>query len=242
MALQCDIQLPISAVKDSRFLIQQTIAEARKVRIWAANYGFIVSCCSKTRSLDSKHPYKEKNNNNNNNNHNNNNRNNNYNNNNNNRTPSGPSNSRPPCTICGMSNHATPECRTKQSEFANHSDHPFIGSESHKRLVNLIGKRDMIPKFSELQGLRRLHSESSSSSLSTYAPKKPFVKKDWKNTGTIMTTILHDEIPIPTSPNLISIFLTFPSQAASQRRINVEGLLDTGCLAEDFVVWLKCTL
>ena len=75
MALQCDIQLPISAVKDFRFLIQQTIAEARKVRIQAANHGFIVSCCNKTRSLDSKHPYKEKNNNN---------RNNNYNNNNNN--------------------------------------------------------------------------------------------------------------------------------------------------------------
>ena len=50
-----------------------------------------------------------------------------------------------------------------------------------------------------------------------------------------MTTILHDEIPIPTSPNLISVFLTFPSQAESQRRINVEGLLDTGCLAGDFV-------
>ena len=50
-----------------------------------------------------------------------------------------------------------------------------------------------------------------------------------------MTTILHDEIPIPTSPNLISVFLTFPSQAKSQRRINVEGLLDTGCLAGDFV-------
>ena len=46
MALQCDIQLPISAVKDFRFLIQQTIAEARKVRIQAANYGFIVSCCN----------------------------------------------------------------------------------------------------------------------------------------------------------------------------------------------------
>ena len=43
MALQCNIQLPISAVKDFRFLIQQTIAEARKVRIQAANYGFIVS-------------------------------------------------------------------------------------------------------------------------------------------------------------------------------------------------------
>ena len=43
MALQCDIQLPISAVKDFRFLIQQTIAEAKKVSIQAANYGFIVS-------------------------------------------------------------------------------------------------------------------------------------------------------------------------------------------------------
>ena len=94
----------------------------------------------------------------------------------------------------------------------------------------------MIPKFSELQELRRLRSESSSSSSSTYAPKKPFVKKDWKNKGTIIvTTILPGEIPIPTSPNLISVFLTFPSQAESQRRINVEGLLGTGCLAGDFV-------
>ena len=50
-----------------------------------------------------------------------------------------------------------------------------------------------------------------------------------------MTTILHDEIPIPTSPKLISVFLTFPSQPENQRRINVEGLLDTGCLARDFV-------
>ena len=142
MALQCDIQLPISAVKDFRFLIQQTIAEARKDRIQAANYGFIVSCCNKTRSVDPKHPYKERNNNNNRN------SNNNNNNDNKSRTPSGSSNSRPQCTICGMSNHITPECRTKQSEFANHSDRPFIWSESHKRLVNLVGKRDMIPKFS----------------------------------------------------------------------------------------------
>ena len=47
MALQCDIQLPISAMKDFRFLIQQTIVEARKVRIQAANYGFIAFCCVK---------------------------------------------------------------------------------------------------------------------------------------------------------------------------------------------------
>ena len=55
MALQCEIQLPISAVKDFQFLIQQTIAEARKVCIQAANYGFIVSCSNKTRSVNPKH-------------------------------------------------------------------------------------------------------------------------------------------------------------------------------------------
>ena len=34
---------------------------------------------------------------------------------------------------------------------------------------------------------------------------------------------------------LSTILPTFPSQAESQRRINVEGLLDTGYLAGDFV-------
>ena len=223
MALQCDIKMPIAVVNDIRFLIQHTIAEARKIRIQAANYGYIVPCCNKTRVVDFRHPYKYRNNNNNNIN------------NNNGRTQSGPSNSRPPCTICGMNNHTTSDCRTKQNEFANHSDRPIIGSKSHKRLVSLFGKRDMIPKFSDLQVLRRLASEPSSSSSSTYAPKKPYVKKDWKNEGTVRTTIIPDELPIPTSPNLISVLLTFSSQAETQGRINVENLLDTGCLAGDFV-------
>ena len=51
----------------------------------------------------------------------------------------------------------------------------------------------------------------------------------------VQLSIFPDELPIPPSPNLISVFLTFPSQAESQERINVEGLLDTGCLAGDFV-------
>ena len=51
----------------------------------------------------------------------------------------------------------------------------------------------------------------------------------------VQVSILPDELPIPPSPNLISVFLTFPSQAESQERINVEGLLDTDCLAGDFV-------
>ena len=49
-----------------------------------------------------------------------------------------------------------------------------------------------------------------------------------------MTTILPIKLPIPTSPNLILVFLTFSSQAETQRRINVEGLLNAGCLAGDF--------
>ena len=45
MALQCDIKMPIAAVKDFRLLIQHTIGKARKIRIQAENYGFIVLCC-----------------------------------------------------------------------------------------------------------------------------------------------------------------------------------------------------
>ena len=110
-----------------------------------------------------------------------------------------------------MNNHIIPECHTKQSEFANHSDRPFIGSEFHKRLVNLFEKWDMILKFSYLRELRRLHSEPSSPSSSTYAPKKPYAKKDWKNKGTVMTTILPDELPIATSPNLIGYDQSYDS-------------------------------
>ena len=47
------------------------------------------------------------------------------------------------------------------------------------------------------------------------------MKKEWKNKGTILTIIFRNELSIPTSPNLISVFL--------------ESLLDTGCLAGDFV-------
>ena len=69
----------------------------------------------------------------------------------------------------------------------------------------------MILKFSYLRELRRLHSEPSSPSSSTYAPKKPYAKKDWKNKGTVMTTILPDELPIPTSPNLIGYDQSYDS-------------------------------
>ena len=76
----------------------------------------------------------------------------------------------------------------------------------------MIGKRhrerDMVPKFSA-QTPQRVFKF-------LFAPKKPFVKKDWKNKGTIMTTILNDEIPIPTSPNLIPVFLTLRLRGENQ--------------------------
>ena len=61
------------------------------------------------------------------------------------------------------------------------------------------------------------------------------MKKDWKNRGTVMTTIFPNKLPIPTSPKLISLFLTFSSQAKTQSRVNMEGLLGTSCLAGNFV-------
>ena len=58
MALQYDIRMPIASVKDYRFFIQHTINEARKIRIQASNYGYVVSCGSTTRVVDSRHPNK----------------------------------------------------------------------------------------------------------------------------------------------------------------------------------------
>ena len=163
------------------FLALLIVCWIRNLRSFTDAIGILISHCSIIASL-------ERNNINNNND-------------NNGRTQGGPSNSRVPCTFCGMSSHTTHDCRTKQNEFTNHSDHPFIGSESHKRLVSLFGKRD--PKFSDLQKLRRLASEPPSALSSTYAFKKLFVKKDWKNRNTLMTTILPMKLPVPIFPNLI---------------------------------------
>ena len=59
--------------------------------------------------------------------------------------------------------------------------------------------------------------------------------KDWKSKGTYVSTILPIKLHIATSPNLLPVVLTFASQEEAQGSINVDALLDTGCLAGDFV-------
>ena len=73
---------------------------------------------------------------------------------------------------------------------------------------------------------------SGSSSLAT-KPSKP--SKDWKNKGTYVSTILPIKLHIATSPNLLQVVLTFVSHEEAKGSINLDALLDTGCLAGDFV-------
>ena len=46
------------------------------------------------------------------------------------------------CTFCGKNSHVKADCRTKSSEFTNHTDRPYIGSEVHKRMVKIIRSRE----------------------------------------------------------------------------------------------------
>ena len=75
--------------------------------------------------------------------------------------------------------------------------------------------------------------KSSGSTLSASKTNKP--SKDWKSKGTYVSTILRIKLHIATSPNLLPVVLTFVSQEEAKGSINVDALLDTGCLAGDFV-------
>ena len=94
------------------------------------------------------------------------------------------------CTICGKTNHNTPDYRTTRSEFAGHDNQPYVGSESHTKLVKAFGSRDSIPNYHDLQKLKKKKDGSSKSSekpLSTFPPKSQN-KKDWKNKGLSLST------------------------------------------------------
>ena len=73
--------------------------------------------------------------------------------------------------------------------------------------------------------------ESSSSSSSSATPKKPYGKKDWKKEGTFLHTILPIKFHTATSANLFPISLLMGRSRDIKESINVEALLDTGCLA-----------
>ena len=39
------------------------------------------------------------------------------------------------CTVCGRYIHKGTTCRLKESKYANHANKPYVGSETHTRLV-----------------------------------------------------------------------------------------------------------
>ena len=137
------------------------------------------------------------------------------------------------CLFCGKNNHSNAGCRTRTSEFTNNQNRPYVGSEAHGRLVKATGDRDWIPNFKELQELMSKAGQSSDSTPSAAKTSKP--SKDWKNKCTYVSTILPIKLQITTSPNLLPVVLTFVSQEEAKENINVDALLDTGCLAGDFV-------
>ena len=46
------------------------------------------------------------------------------------------------CYFCGKNNHSTADCHTRTSEFTNHQNRPYIGSDAHGWLVKATGDRD----------------------------------------------------------------------------------------------------
>ena len=138
------------------------------------------------------------------------------------------------CQFCGKNNHSNADCRTRTSEFTNNQNRPYVGSEAHGRLVKATGDRDWIPNFKELKGLMSKAEQSSGSTPSASKISKP--SKDWKSKGMYVSTILPIKLHIATSPNLLPVVLTFVSQEEAKGSINLNALLDTGCLAGDFVV------
>ena len=137
------------------------------------------------------------------------------------------------CYFCDKNNHSNADCRTRTSEFTNNQNRPYVGSEAHGRLVKAAGDRDLIPNLKELKGLMSKVGQSSGPSSSASKTSKP--SKDWKCKATYVSTILPIKLHISTSPNLLPVVLTFVSQEEAKGSINVDALLDTGCLAGDFV-------
>ena len=54
MAESCDVVLPLVLVEDFHFVLEETVAEARQLKLKAMAYNWTVSGNSKTRNVDLK--------------------------------------------------------------------------------------------------------------------------------------------------------------------------------------------
>ena len=133
------------------------------------------------------------------------------------------------CQFCSKNNHSNADCRTRTSEVTNNQNQPYIGSEAHDRLVKAAGARDWILYFKELQALMSKAGQSSGPSSSAVKPSKP--SKERKSKGMYVNPILPIKLDIATSPNLLPVVLAFSFQEEAKGSINLDALLDTGCLA-----------
>ena len=219
MATGCDVPISVTIVDDFRFVLSTCFEDARRSRARTISYRWAVIGTSEIHHGDIKAvSFKEKI-------HGNSSK-------SGNKTPSVWKAEFILCQFCGKNNHSNADCRTRTSEFTNNQNHPYIGSEAHGRLIKATGDRDSIPNFKELKGLMSEAGQSSGPSSSAAKTSKP--SKDWKSIGTYVSTILPIKLHIATTPNLLPVVLTFVSQEDAKGGINVDALLDTGCLAGDF--------
>ena len=220
MATGCDVLIPVTTVDDFRFVLSACFDDARRSKARTISYRWAVTGTAETHHGDIKAvSFKEKI-------HGNSSK-------SGNKTPSISKAESVLCHICGKNNHSNANCRMRTSEFTNNQNRPYVGSEAHGPLVKATGDRDCIPNFKEPKGLISKAGQSSGPSSSATKTSKP--SKDWKSKGTYGSTILPIRLHIATSPNLLPVVLTFVSQEEAKGSINVDALLDTGCLARDFV-------
>ena len=143
------------------------------------------------------------------------------------------------CNMCGGNNHDAAKCRHRSSKYANLSEKPYVGSEGHTKLVAAKGlSYTRIPYSAQAATTGKKVGQSKKgdtnlSSSSHYLPatiKKPY-DMDWKSKSKLMTSL---DLKSTTS-DFLTVSLTPLSIQEMRRSVSGEALLDTGCLAGDFV-------
>ena len=122
--MKFDVRLPVDNFNDFRFVLQASFDEALIARVRAFSFHWAGTGTQRIKILEAKVPYKDRSQNN----HHNDNQSND--NNNTNKAFNAPASALAKCTFSGKINHATIDCRKKQSEFANYTDRPFVGSSN----------------------------------------------------------------------------------------------------------------